>query len=130
LPYAWSFDDAATATGEDATHSFDTPGQHTGTLTVTDITGQSATATATVSIVAPDPPTSSAPSETAGSVPPAGPPAVPALVAPAITKLRLSPRVFRTRVQRGRPSRGGTGTTARFDLSRNATVTLTIQQRI
>jgi hypothetical protein len=138
LTYAWSFDDGATATGEDATHSFDTPGQHTGTLTVTDITGQSATAAATVSIVAPDAPAPAAPSETPGSVPPAGSPAgpsaggpaVPALVAPAITKLRLSPRVFRTRVQRGRPSRGRTGTTARFDLSRNATVTITIQQRI
>jgi PKD domain len=53
LTYAWSFDDGATATGASATHAFATTGPHTGTVTVTDPTGQSVTASSAVTIAAP-----------------------------------------------------------------------------
>lgn len=50
LSYAWAFDDGASATGASATHAFATPGSHTGTLTVTDPTGQQSTAGVTVTV--------------------------------------------------------------------------------
>jgi PKD domain len=50
LIYSWSFDDGATAHGPNAPHAFTTAGAHTGTVTVTDPTGQSATAQATVTV--------------------------------------------------------------------------------
>ncbi len=53
LSYAWSFDDGTRASGATVTHSFATPGQHSGTLTVTDPTGLSASQTAAVAITVP-----------------------------------------------------------------------------
>jgi hypothetical protein len=53
LAYSWSFDDGGTATGSSATHAFATAGPHAGTVTVTDPTGQSATAAHAVTITAP-----------------------------------------------------------------------------
>src|SRR5262249_26971565 len=50
ISFSWSFDDGATATGATASHAFTTPGVHTATLTVTDATGQTATATANVDV--------------------------------------------------------------------------------
>ena len=52
LTFTWSFDDGGTATGAQVTHAFATPGAHTGTVTATDPTGLSASATATVVILA------------------------------------------------------------------------------
>jgi hypothetical protein len=56
IAYAWTFDDGATANGRVASHAFATAGNHTGKLTVTDPTGLHATATATVMVIAPTPP--------------------------------------------------------------------------
>jgi Ca2+-binding RTX toxin-like protein len=53
LSYSWSFDDGATANGQTAVHSFAVPGPHTATLTVTDLAGRAATATAAVTVTAP-----------------------------------------------------------------------------
>jgi hypothetical protein len=52
LTFAWAFDDGGTATGAQVTHPFTTPGAHTGTVTATDPTGLTATATVSVSVVA------------------------------------------------------------------------------
>jgi hypothetical protein len=56
LTYSWSFDDGATATGPSATHAFATTGPHTGTVTVTDPTGQSVSAATTATIAPPSGP--------------------------------------------------------------------------
>jgi hypothetical protein len=53
LSYAWTFDDGAAASGPSASHAFTIPGSHTGTLTVTDPTGLHASASATVTVIAP-----------------------------------------------------------------------------
>jgi PKD repeat protein len=53
LTYTWSFDDGASANGQNVTHAFATPGGHAGTLTVRDPTGLSATGTATATVEAP-----------------------------------------------------------------------------
>ncbi len=50
LSFAWAFDDGTTAAGAEATHAFASSGTHTGTLTVTDATGLSSTAAATVTV--------------------------------------------------------------------------------
>ena len=51
----WSWDDGATASGATASHGFATPGRHTGTATVTDATGRTASATAGADVTAPGP---------------------------------------------------------------------------
>jgi PKD domain len=53
ITYLWTFDDGATATGRTATHAFTTVGTHTATLTVTDPTGLTGTASTHFSVVAP-----------------------------------------------------------------------------
>lgn len=50
VTYSWKFDDGASATGPTVTHAFATPGKHIGTVTVTDSTGRTGAATASVSI--------------------------------------------------------------------------------
>jgi hypothetical protein len=63
LTYAWRFDDGATASGAKVTHAFAAAGNHTATVTVTDPTHLTSSATATVVIAAPrdrTPPTVSA----------------------------------------------------------------------
>jgi hypothetical protein len=52
LAYAWTFDDGGAANGPVVSHAFTAPGSHTGTLTVTDPTGQHAIANATVAVTA------------------------------------------------------------------------------
>ncbi len=49
--YEWAFGDGATATGETVTHAYDTADNYTVTLTVTDLAGNSATATVDVEVV-------------------------------------------------------------------------------
>ena len=51
VAFTWSFDDGATATGATVSHAFTTAGQHTATVTVTDLDGFSAQAPAAVAIV-------------------------------------------------------------------------------
>jgi hypothetical protein len=53
LTYSWTFDDGGGAPGASVQRTFSTPGLHFGTLTVSDSTGRSATATASVSIAYP-----------------------------------------------------------------------------
>jgi chitodextrinase len=50
ISYAWDFGDGATATGETATHSYDSPGTYVVRLTVTDAIGRSTTATRSVTV--------------------------------------------------------------------------------
>jgi hypothetical protein len=54
LAYLWSFDDGQTAAGPVVTHEFATGGRHTGTVTVTDSTGRTDTATASVAFARAD----------------------------------------------------------------------------
>jgi PKD domain len=126
LSYAWSFDDGGTATGPDATHAFATAGDHSATVTVTDATGRTGSATASVSISAPQTDSGTPPVPAA---PPASPPAKRG--APRISRLRLSPHVFRARGTRVRPAvrRHPAGTVVHFKLSERATVTLTVLER-
>jgi hypothetical protein len=53
LSFAWAFDDGGTATGAVVQHTFSVPGPHFGTVTVTDSTGRSATATASLVVPVP-----------------------------------------------------------------------------
>jgi PKD domain-containing protein len=52
LTYHWSFDDGTSATGKSVAHAFSTPGAHKATVTVTDPTGLTDTATSSVSVAA------------------------------------------------------------------------------
>jgi hypothetical protein len=52
LTYTWSFDDGQSATGASVTHAFTPLGAHGGTVTVTDPTGLSATASASTTVEA------------------------------------------------------------------------------
>jgi hypothetical protein len=110
LTYAWSFDDGTTASGQAVTHAFTTAGPHTATLTVTDPTGLTATATATVVVSAPL--------------------VVTDTVAPALSKVSLSPSTFAvasgsTAVSAKRHR----GTRIRFELSEAAKVVATFERK-
>lgn len=50
LSYVWRFDDAATAGGPRVSHGFAAPGSHLGTVTVSDLSGLTAAATARVTV--------------------------------------------------------------------------------
>ena len=52
VSYDWTFGDGGTASGEKPTHAYSTAGTYTVTLTVTDDTGRTATATTSASIQA------------------------------------------------------------------------------
>ena len=52
LSYSWTFDDGATASGPNVTHTFTTAGTHTATLTVTAPTGLAGIAHAQVTVTA------------------------------------------------------------------------------
>jgi PKD repeat protein len=56
--YEWEFGDGDTATGESATHAYDSPGDYDVTLTVTDDDGATDTVTQTVSVSEPATPAS------------------------------------------------------------------------
>jgi hypothetical protein len=55
LTFSWSFDDATSASGAQVSKAFATGGTHSGTLTVSDPGGRSATTTASVVVTAPPP---------------------------------------------------------------------------
>jgi hypothetical protein len=80
LTYAWTFGDGTTATGETASHSYQSPGTYTVALSVTDPTGQGASATKAVTVsAAPTEPPAQGDDPAASAAPaPAGPaPAAP-----------------------------------------------------
>jgi len=74
VSYQWDFGDGATATGNTATHSYNTAGTYTTRLTVADAAGLTSTTTATVTvtaaIVAATPPTAVISSSTAAGAAP------------------------------------------------------------
>jgi PKD repeat protein len=51
--YAWDFGDGATGTGATVSHTYQSAGTYTATLTVTDAAGSTAQATATIDVTAP-----------------------------------------------------------------------------
>jgi hypothetical protein len=104
LEYTWSFGDGATTGGASPSHAYDVGGQRTVTLTVTDPTGLTATATKELLVEAPLP--------GSGSGPGSGP-GTEALddIAPAISSVSLR------------------GTRVRFRLSEAARVRFAIQRR-
>lgn len=53
VTYSWSFDDGATAFGQAVGHTFATGGPHTATLTVTDASGLTGVASASVTVRSP-----------------------------------------------------------------------------
>jgi PKD repeat protein len=55
--YEWDFGDGTTATGQQVTHTYDTGGEFTATLTVTADDGDTATDTVTTNVTDNDPPT-------------------------------------------------------------------------
>lgn len=69
--YAWRFGDGATASGVTAAHTYQTAGNYTATLTVTDDAGASASTSRTVSVSVPPPP-NQAPTATFTLSPPSG----------------------------------------------------------
>jgi PKD repeat protein len=106
LAYAWSFDDGATAVGQTVQHAFARIGVHRATLTVTDATGRSTTATANVTVAD--------------------------HVRPAIRGASASPSVFAvgpgaTPLTSARKARKGT--TFRYTLTEDAKVTIRIQRK-
>ena len=52
--YEWTFGDGGTATGPQASHSYESPGNYTVSLTVTDLAGNTDRTNATVSVRVPD----------------------------------------------------------------------------
>ena len=53
ITLSWQFDDGATAIGANASHAFASGGAHSGTVTVTDATGRTATAKVDVTVTTP-----------------------------------------------------------------------------
>jgi hypothetical protein len=114
LEYAWSFGDGAAAAGAGASHAYDSGGERTVTLTVTDPTGLTATATRALLVEGPVP--GSDPG--AGSAPAAG--AGPGdNIAPALASVAFSAPAIRV----------ARGTRVRFGLSEAASVRFTIRRR-
>jgi hypothetical protein len=113
LTFTWSFDDGGSATGAHVTHAFTTAGSHSATVTATDPTGLTATATATVEIAAKT------------TRPP------PDRTPPKISKLKLRPSKFA--VTKGtahfasKPPPRGTKIT--FTLSEAASLELSFEQK-
>jgi PKD repeat protein len=77
ISFAWTFDDGGSDTGPTVAHAFGTAGPHSATLTVTDPGGLTATATKTVTIVAPAAPP---PDDQFVPPPPGGPGSGPPIV--------------------------------------------------
>lgn len=113
LSFSWSFDDGAASTGELAQHAFATPGQHQATVTVTDVTGLSHSATVIVTVTA-DPAT----------------PAGPAATLPEIRDLRVTPRKFRAAGKaKATAKRPPVGTKIRYRLTAAADVQFAVQRK-
>jgi hypothetical protein len=118
LEYAWSFGDGATATGAAPSHAYDFGGQRIITLTVTDPTGLTATATRELLVEGPLP----------GSGSGSGTEPVDA-IAPALSSVSLSAPAFRVDARAAAVGRAPRGTRVRFRLSEAAAVRFAIRRR-
>ena len=101
---SWSFDDGGSSSQTNPKHAFATQGDHTATLTVTDVTGKTDTATATVRVRTnplPDFP-------------------------PVFLSASMTNRAFAVVPRKRKPPRG---TRFRYRLSEKATVRIVIQRR-
>ena len=124
LEYSWSFGDGATATGAAPSHTYDSGGPRTITLTVTDPTGL--TATATKELLVESPPLGSGSGPGTG----AGPGTAPVdAIAPALSSVSLSAAAFRVDARAAAAGRVSRGTRVRFSLSEAATVRFVIRRR-
>jgi hypothetical protein len=114
LAYHWVFDDGSAGDGDTVTHAFAVPGAHSASLTVSDPSGLTATATAAVTVQAPPPP-----------------PPVRDTTPPVLSALKLSSTSFA--VAKGRTAVSARhvhhGTTIGFRLSERAKVVATISLR-
>jgi hypothetical protein len=113
LTFAWTFDDGSSASGISVSHTFKAAGKHTGTLNVTDPTGLTTVATASVTVV------------------PAPPVSPVDRISPVVAGLRLTPARFRV-APPGAPAtvHGRNGTTINFRLSETAGVRLEVQHLV
>jgi hypothetical protein len=126
LSYAWAFDDGTGAGGAVVSHVFATPGPHTATVTVTDPTGL--TATASIGVVALTPP------PTTTTPPPPPPP--PDKTAPTVSHLSLTHTTFAvsssptatTAASHKAKHKTPKGTSIHFTLSETASVVITITE--
>jgi hypothetical protein len=134
VSYAWSFGDGADGAGPTASHAYAAPGTFAPSLTLTDATGLSATATGSVGIAVP-PPTPGAGTDPAGGASSASTSdggvagANPAARRPALTDLRQSARRWLpagVRARKGAPL----GTTFRFSLDTAASVRFAFSRRV
>jgi hypothetical protein len=115
LSYEWSFGDGAVAAGETASHAYDSGGERTVTLTVTDSTGLKGIATVTLVVdVAPAP---AGPGSGTGA---GTGPETSDRIAPVLSATSLSARAFRA---------GRRGTRVKFSLSEAAAVRFAIVRR-
>jgi len=117
--YQWAFDDGASATGATAQHAFATAGTHTATLTVTDPTGLTGTAQASVAVQAVAGSTTGTASTTSAGT------------APSLTRLRVAPTPFRARgagPYSAAARRAPIGTSITYILSKQSAATFTIMR--
>jgi PKD repeat protein len=115
--YQWAFDDGASATGATAQHAFATAGIHTATLTVTDPTGLTGTAQASIAV-----------QDVAGST--AATTSATGAV-PSLTRLRVAPTPFRARgagSYSAAARRAPIGTSITYTLSKQSAATFTIMR--
>lgn len=92
LDYTWSFGDGTTATGKAPSHAYDSGGQRTVTLTVTDPTGLTATATKALLVEGP------LPGDAPGDAPGGGTEADRDETAPVISSVSLRAKRLRFRL--------------------------------
>jgi PKD repeat protein len=111
LTYSWSFDDGTAATGATVSKAFATGGTHTGTVTVSDPGGRTASAAATVQVAAP-------------IVPPPPPPTGAVIL--SFSLLRTTFAVDSAPTATSAAKKPKRGSAFRFALSDAADVTITI----
>jgi hypothetical protein len=112
LEYGWSFGDGASAQGVHASHVYDSGGDRVVTLTVTDSTGLTASATRALLV----------------EVPGSGPDPIDR-IAPAVSSVSLSARAFRVYARAAAAGRVPRGTRVRFRLSEAASVRFDVRRR-
>lgn len=115
LSYGWSFGDGASGSGDETTHAYEAGGPHTVTLTVSDPTGLTATATSALLVDAPPAPLMPGPSPADTS-------------APSMSAVSLTRSVFRVDARAAAARLVPRGTRVRFTLSEAARVQFAIRR--